>query len=277
MDGEEGRCMGDRAGNRLDNGAGKRGGRMGRRAQVSLEYTIISAVMLVVLAVLMVTFNGLYSQYALKAQYQQATHAISVVGAGATDVWKQGKYARQQVLIDIPAQADLSRSNISKNVLDLYVENMGDASMQLPFLVSGNWPAQNGRAAMLIYNNGTGVSIMPAGRLELNVTGLYYNNNGGSHSSGNMLMAVRNRANVSYSKIEYTITCQVAMICGFFGSNPDTNFASGATPITHVITASVAGNKYGLYSGYLNVTATPASGSGLPTETFIVPIQLRIT
>ena len=275
MDGEEGRCMGDRAGNRLDNGAGKRGWRMGRRAQVSLEYTIISAVMLVVLAVLMVTFNGLYSQYALKAQYQQATHAISVVGAGATDVWKQGKYARQQVLIDIPAQADLSRSNISKNVLDLYVENMGDASMQLPFLVSGNWPAQNGRAAMLIYNNGTGVSIMPAGRLELNVTGLYYNNNGGSHSSGNLLTKVTNRANASYS-VAYSVACQAAMTCIFYGSNPET-IASGATPITHVITASVAGNKYGLYSGYLNVTATPASGSGLPTETFIVPIQLRIT
>ncbi|MFH1095276.1 MAG: hypothetical protein V1728_03600 [Candidatus Micrarchaeota archaeon] len=261
------------------------------RAQVSLEYTIISAVMLVVLVILMVTFNGLYSQYALKTQYQQAEHAIAVVGASATDVWKQGKYAREQVLIDIPARVDLGRSNISKNVLDLYLDNAGDVSMQLPFLLNGSWPDRTGRTVMVLYNNGTHVITMPggepvpddgsggglpeipAGGLELNTSVFYmsFPSNSPTQKSG---LELRNRAGVSYA-LAYVLTCPAnANPCKFNPTNPPSSIAAGQTQDLEI---QLNPKTVGFSAGYLTITATPPAGSGLPVETYTIPIEVHVT
>ncbi|MFH1306287.1 MAG: hypothetical protein ABIH83_01360 [Candidatus Micrarchaeota archaeon] len=231
------------------------------KGQVSMEYTVVMAAMLIILIVLVVIFNGIYAQEALHEQYAQSNHVVSILSAGARDVWAQGPGAHQEYMLDIPVSVILENSSIANHTLSLHVRNFGDAFAVLPFNVSGSWPNQTGTFRASIHHNGTHVLIRPAGMVSISRTGFYFNSSSQSYG-----LTIQNRANVSYT-ITQTLECS---ICSY-DEEGTTSLGSGES-VTGNLT--ISGYPPGIRTGHFNITAIPAPDSDLPNETFTLPITI---
>lgn len=236
--------------------------------QVSVEYILVSAAMMVVLILLVVVFNGLYAQESLRAQYLEASHNVMVLKSRADDVWRQGEGARDQVVLSIPQAANLSASYVGPNAINLNVIGFGDVSAAVDFPINGSWPVHTGTWLAGLYHNGTHVLIRPAGRLSINVSGVYASL--GPSSSKSKKILYKNDANVSYT-VNQTLVCPPTITCSYNASGVS-SISSGGSLISqlNVTTSTTLGN----FSGNLSVNVTPASGSGLPNETFVLPITI---
>lgn len=240
------------------------------RGQVSLEYLMLTAAMLLILLVLILVFMGQYAQAGIVVQQRSAAHSLSVLAATAQEVWVAGVGAEAKVTVDIPESTDLATSRIRGRVLSLNLSGLGDVSRSLPMNVSGAWPDKTGSFYASVYNNGTHVLIRPAGGLMVNVTGIYMRvANGGAANSTSLLIS--NRANVSYT-LTQVLTCPTqTSSCAYNGTNGDLAPEAGQTA---AVTISSANS--GLRAGYLTILAVPAGGSNLPGENITIPITIRV-
>lgn len=240
------------------------------RGQVSLEYLMLTAAMLLILLVLILVFMGQYAQAGIVVQQRTAAHSLSVLAASAQEVWVAGVGAEAKVTVDIPESADLPSSRIAGRVLSLNLSGLGDVSRSLSMNVSGSWPGKTGKFYASVYNNGTHVLIRPAGGLVVNVTGIYMRvANGGAANSTSLL--IRNRANVTYT-LTQVLTCPTqTSSCTYSGTNGDLAPEAGQTA-----TVAISSATSGLRAGYLTIQAVPATGSGLPGENIIIPITIRV-
>jgi hypothetical protein len=236
---------------------------------VSSEYIIVTAAMLLILTLLIVIFNGVYAQQNLRSQYLQAHHAISVLSASATEVWAEGNGSSQQVLMDLPPSTLLDSSGFTSTLMYLNLSGFGHVSMATAFPINGTWPSQYGRTLMSIYNNGSAVYIRPAGRLQANLTGFYFNFTSGGWSQ--ITLGLRNQANASYV-VTHTLTCPGSATCTYAPTSPVTLAAQDTQSANLNITSSTPG----LSTGYLTLDMVPAGGSGLPTEQYVLPITIRV-
>ena len=238
--------------------------------QVSLEYLMLTAAMLLILLVLVIVFMGQYAQQGIVVQQRTAAHSLSVLAGAAQEVWAAGAGAEQKMTVDIPDAADLATSRIAGRTLSLNISGIGDVSRSLPMNVSGQWPLKTGRFYASVYNNGTHVLIRPAGGLVVNITGIYMRiPNGGPANSTRLLIS--NRANVTYT-LAQTLSCPSGTVsCAYDGTNGD--LASGAAQTAIVTISSITP---GLRAGYLTISAVPAAGSDLPGENITIPISIRV-
>ncbi|MDE1798336.1 MAG: hypothetical protein KGH63_02940 [Candidatus Micrarchaeota archaeon] len=241
-----------------------------RAGQVSMEFVIIMAAMLLVLTLLIVIFNGIYSQQALRSQYLQAHQGLADLQASASEVWAEGNGSSQLVLITLPASTNLTGSNFTARSMFIYVSGFGHVSTATSFPINGTWPTQVGQTLMSVYNNGTTVLIRPAGRLEANLTGFYFSIFSGN--SQQYSLSLRNRANVSYT-VTHTLTCPSGVTCTYNATSPNTM----APEAQQVANLNVTSTTAGLSTGYLTLDIVPAGGSGLPTEQYVLPITVRVT
>ncbi len=239
------------------------------RGQMSLEYVMVLAAMLLILTLLIIIFNGIYSQQALRSQYVQAHDAVGALAASAQDVWAQGNGSSQQILVDLPPTTVLSSSNFSSHIIYLNLLGFGDVSAAVPFPINGTWPTQPGRSLMSVSNNGTAILIRPAGRMESNLSGFYFNfTSGGSQQ---ISLGLRNQANVSYA-VTHTLSCPAGATCTYNATSPNTMNPQDIQTANLHVTSSTAG----LSTGYLTLDLVPAVGSGLPTEQLILPVTIRV-
>ncbi|MCL6088923.1 MAG: hypothetical protein M1530_02025 [Candidatus Marsarchaeota archaeon] len=254
-------------------GAAGHGGRAAawpkNSGQVSMEYVMLLAALLLILMMLMVVFLGQYAQQGMVAQTALASHALTVLSAQAQAAWVGGQGAERKVLIDLPPSADLNRSSINGTVLQLYLLGVGDVSQSLPFNVSGQWPATTGPAYMSAYNNGSAVLVRPAGRLVVNVSGIYASMIAGG-AANNTTLSITNTANVSYT-LAQVLSCPSSASCTYDGTGGI--LAAGAQQVPVL---SIESGIIGLRTGNLSISATPAAGSGLPDEVIVIPITIRV-
>ncbi len=237
--------------------------------QVSMEYVMLLSALLLILMMLMIVFLGQYAQQGMVAQRALADHALTVLSAQAQAVWVGGPGAERKVLIDLPASVELNRSRINGTVLQLYLLGIGDVSQSLPFNVSGQWPAAAGPAYMSAYNNGSKVLVRPAGRLVVNVSGIYASMSAGG-AANNTSISITNTANVSYT-LAQVLSCPSGASCEYSGTSGA--LAAGAQQVPVL---SIESAQAGLRAGNLSISATPAAGSGLPNEIIIIPITIRV-
>jgi len=164
-------------------------------------------------------------------------------------------------------------------------------SMQLPFLLNGSWPERTGRTMMAIYNNGTHVITMPsgeaayddgsggalptipAGGLRINISMFYmsFPSNSPTQKAG---LEMDNRAGVTYA-LGYDLECPAnTNPCKFNPTSPPSSIAAGQT---QDLVIQLNPKTVGFSAGNLTITATPPSGSGLPTEIYVIPIEVHVT
>lgn len=241
-----------------------------KSGQVSLEYLMLTAAMLLILLVLILVFMGQYAQQGIVVQQRSAAHSLSVLAGAAQEVWVAGVGAEQKVTVDIPESADLASSRISGRVISLNLSGLGDVSRSLPMNVSGAWPLKTGSFYASVYNNGTLVLIRPAGGLVVNVTGIYMRVGAGAPANSTSLR-ISNRANATYT-LTQALTCPAqTVLCTYDGANGALAAGAGQTA-----TVAISSANPGLRAGYLAIQAVPAAGSGLPNENITIPITIRV-
>ncbi len=233
-----------------------------------MEYIMLLGALLLILGLLMVIFLGQYGQQSLVVQNRLAEHTLTILEDEARQVWMEGAGAEHKVLVDFPLTTDLNRSNISGHVIQLYMLGQGDVSRSLPFNVSGTWTSSPGRAYMSVYNNGSMVLVRPAGLLAVNVTGVYLAMASGAGNS--TTLGITNAANSS-TTLSQALYCPTLASCTYGGGNGTLGAGGQQTA-----SLSISSNSIGLWTGHLDINATPASGSDLPNETFVIPITIKV-
>lgn len=250
-------------------GGGERRG-SGRAGQVSVEYTLILATMLLILVLLIAIFNGIWTQNALKAQNLQARFSLGLLKAAADDAWRQGPGARVGADVFIPPSTLLENSSVANRTLRLYLAGSGDATAKTEAPISGHWPNRTGTARMEAYHNGTLILIRPAGRLHVNTTGLFISKS--PSGSKTAQVAIRNRTDQNYT-LGHSMSCPSSITCSHNGSAA--TLQPGAA---YVVEVEVSGGGAGtLVSGYYAVNGTADPAHGLPNETYVVPIQVDVS
>jgi len=241
--------------------------RADQKGQVSLEYAAVLASMLIILILIVILFNSLYSRSALEEQYIGATHGVQMLSAYAKDVKNSGTGARATVLVQIPQSVDFSNSSISNRTISLYVKNFGHAFAATDFEIAGRWPTKAGKQMMLLYNNLSHVVIVPGGLISISRSGFYFNS-----TPSSLLVQIKNEANSSY-------TFSQALV---FSSCPSCTYnLSGASALSAgqfaIGSVAVPAMSSGRYTGYLEINSTSASGTNLENETFVLPITIEVS
>ena len=242
-----------------------------KNGQVSMEYIMLLGALLLILGLLMVIFLGQYSQQSLLSQNRLADHTLSVLADEAQQVWVGGPGAEHKLLVDFPPTADLSRSSITGRVIQLYMSGQGDVSHMLPFYVSGSWPAYTGQAYMSVYNNGSMVFIRPAGRLLVNITGIYMNLVH-DNTLNSTTFLISNQANVTYA-LTQTVTWPPCLDGRIYTPSSPGNLNAGTSQTEHLTVQSAI---IGMCSGYISIVGVPAANSGLPDENITIPVTVRV-
>ncbi|VVC01933.1 Uncharacterised protein [uncultured archaeon] len=247
---------------------------MSARGQVSTEYTMLLSVMLMVLIVILFVMMGQFAQQAGVAQQRLAEHAVTVLAAGAQEMWISGPGAKMRVLVDLPQTFDSARSRINGSTIQLFLVGFGDVSRALPFNVSGYWPSKSGKFYAVLENNNTSIVIRPAGGMFVNTSSIYLSfAKGGSNST---IVQVINQANVSYTINSASITCPVnrtgADTTCTVTNAPTSPFAAGASTNMNI---QIGSTEVGLRSGKYVISAAPTAGE-LIAEEIIIPITLRV-
>lgn len=234
------------------------------RGQVSIEYTAVLASLLIILVLLIIIFNGAYVQQTIYTQYVGAAHTASLIGTFSKIQWAQGEGASHYQMVDISDSVKLDNSSIGNSSLKLYVSLFGDAFDFEAFNLSGWWPNNTGSVVMAMRNNGTHILIRPAALVSISKKGFYFT------ASGNDNVTITNSANESFVISEDLIFPACAS-CTYTTEGTNT-LASGESRVGRVNIASLSS---GIYSGYLQINATPLdSGSQFENITFNLPITV---
>lgn len=239
-----------------------------RTGQISVEYVLVMALMLLVLIMLVALFTGIYSQQAGRAQYLQAQEAVSILSSTARGLWAEGNGSSARVSVLLPPITQLSNSSFSDHTIGLYLNGYGDVTTAVPFFINGTWPAQTGTFHAQLSNNGTHILIRPAGGLSANASGVYLSFSSGGQATTTLW--IRNRANASYA-ILHTLACPPGTGCTYNGSSK-TLAPEGWQQADLTITSSTAG----LHAGRLVINGTPDADSGLANEQIILPLSVRV-
>jgi len=245
------------------------------RGQASVEFSLTLAIQLLIVALLMVVFAGVFNQIALRSDYIVAQDAVGQVSDSAKSAYASGPGSKLSVTVKIPESALMNSSYISNYTIDLYLASFGDVTAPLPFMVSGMWPNQTGTAIMEIENNGTDVIVRPALSLQVNMSNIYMVINKSSVSSNQTSVQLRNKMPVNYN-VSPAIACSSALTCILNPGNIVNLDTTGSNSIQGYI-VNVSSATVGIYAGHINFTAYPAvANPALPNATFILPITARV-
>lgn len=244
----------------------------GVRGQVSAEFSAVLALQLLIIALLMVIFGGIMAQEALRSHYIITRDSVSEVSETARAVWLDGAGAQKRVRVRIPPTANLERSFIANNTVDLYMETFGDVSFAVPFEISGTWPNAPGDSFVDIVNNGSSVIVRPSIYVSINATTLYYELNKSANNYSSIALRVSNSMDVAYNVTAGPNPCSNAIVCIVSPSTRQQILPGGYYDFT--VGANATGYPAGLYSGYVNFTIVPNS-TGYPNGTYTIPITAR--
>lgn len=242
------------------------------RGQVSAEFSAVLALQLLIIALLMVIFGGIMAQSALRSQYIVARDSVSGVSEIAREVWLDGAGAQKRVQVRIPPIANLQRSYIDNNTVDIYLETFGDISFAVPFGISGSWPSAPGDSFVDVIHNGTSVIVRPALYVSANATTLYYEINKSAGNYSSLALHVSNSMDVPYNITAGPNPCSSSIAC-IVSPAAMQQIGPGAY-YDFIIGVNATGYAAGLYSGYVNLTIVPNS-TGYPNGTYTIPITAR--
>ena len=149
---------------------------MSKRAQLSADFSIIFAVMILIFTVIVFIFFSNYLQTRTYVNYLLAKDVLEKLSTKASRVHLQGPGAYEFAFVSFPIYGiNFSASSISGNVLKLYVNDFGDVYKKVDFVVSGHFLSNQTDDYFLIYNDGTNVLIQPAPYVYLSKNSFYFN------------------------------------------------------------------------------------------------------
>ncbi len=237
---------------------------MQKKAQMTIEFTAVLAIMLILLLLIIVLVASTHSKQNIQVQYTMANDAVKTLGAAANSVWSQGYGAVEHKQILIPESVVLSSSYISNNSIVLYVSNFADALDITNANVSGNWPAQTGSVVMAVRNNKTHVLVFPASMVSVNVSGVYFN------SASSVQILISNQGSQDYTVRSALV--KPAGSCLTSTSSQGVVLAGQST--TRQVFSTLCSS--GLHSAFLQINATAPAGSKHENVTFNIPITANI-
>ncbi len=240
------------------------------KGQVSVEFSLTLAVQLFIIALLIVVFSGIFSQFALRASDIVARDSVGGVADAAKAVHSQGAGAVLQVQISIPESSYLNQSYIGNNTIDLYLSGYGDVSAAVPFAISGNWPNRTGPALVEVENNGSSVLVRPALAVFANSSVLYFAINKTANPISTLSVRLRNRMGVQYNvtpSFYCQINCSIAPYQIYALSSPQ--YYEDIS-----VTVNASSSLPGLYAGYINFSAV--ADAPYPADTFVLPLTSRV-
>ena len=235
------------------------------RGQISIEYTAVLASMLIILVLLIVIFNGIYSQQSLHTQYVRSQHVVSSLATHAKSVWMQGPGAYSYVSVVIPESVQLNSSSIKEKSLNLYVAKFGDAFEFADFDILGNWPNQTGSSIMSVRNNGSHVLIRPAALVSVSKTGFYFN------SSGSDTLTITNYGAdpILFTEKLFFPSCSDCI----YGADSSVSYLPSG--VLRNNTLSIPSLAPGIYSGYIQINISyPPYSVQHENISLIIPITV---
>lgn len=238
-----------------------------KKGQVSIEYAAVLAAMLFVLILIVIIMGTIYAQELLRSNQLEAQHTVILLSSAAHECYNQGEGSQIMVKAVIPGVVRMNKSFFTNNTLSLHVDGFGDVSQRVGFDIDGYWPNSTGVHMMSIENNGTYVLIRPHGNILLSHRAIYKNISAGSGTTEQFIISNRGDANYSISQKIYF---------GYAAYNRDgTNTLNRGNTLSGTITVGSIGSP-GLYTGYLEVNATPQGTNDYYVERYVIPITISV-
>jgi hypothetical protein len=235
-----------------------------QRAQVSADFSIVFAAMILIFTLIIIIFFSNYLQLRSYSNYILAKDVLEKFSTKASSVYLQGPGAYEFAFISFPNFGiNFSASFISNNTIKLYVNDFGDVYKNLDFNVSGYFFENQTDGYFLIYNNGSNILIQPAPYIYLSKNGFYFNQSNSAQS-----LIIQNLSPIPvFINVSLVSSCTS---CTYSAAGLST-LAPGQSQEGSLSTGTVGG---GLYTGYLKINLT--NNYNYANYSLLLPITIKI-